>query len=181
MAVSFGIFWGGWFLLSLYIIAASCREKLTVTSESITQEGVFRTRTTAVSNVTSAKWRAWPAGGSIVIRYPRSRIKIDFANFLASERAELILRLRELISEDCQNNWAVFISSQQRAPIQSKRSRSSAILCMALFFTAAVVCVYCWHIRSGLQFFSAGVACSLAGMWYLIRIIKFVPDSETPA
>ena len=181
MAVFFGMFWGGWFVLSLYIIAASCREKLTITSESITQEGVFRTRTTAVSGVTSLKWRAWPVGGSVVIRYPNSWITIHFDNFLAHEREELISRLRELISEDCQNNWAVFTSSQHPTPIHPAKSRSSAILCMGIFFITAAVFVYCWHIRFGFQFLLIGVACGLAGLWYLIRIIKFVPDLESTA
>ncbi len=179
MAVFFGIFWGAWFLLSLYIIAASRREKLTVTSQSIAQAGVFRSRTTALSDVTSVKWRAWPVGGSIVIRYPHSRIKIHFDSFLTKEREELISRLRELISEDCQDNWDVFISSQQAIPTHPQKSRSSAILCMVLFFTAAVVSVYCWRIRFGLPFLAVGVACGLAGAWYLFRIIRFVPDSNS--
>ncbi len=178
MAVFSGIFWGAWFLLSLYIIAASRREKLTVTSHSITQEGVFRSRTTAMSDVTSVKWRTWPVGG-IVIRYPHSRIKIHFDNFLTNERKELISRLRELISEDCQDNWDVFISSQQAIPTHPQKSRSSGILCMGLFFTAAAVSVYCWHIRFGLPFLAVGVACGLAGVWYLLRIIRFVPDSDS--
>lgn len=81
MAVFFGVFWGAWFLLSLYSIAASYREKLTVTSDTVTQACVFLTRTIRVSDVTTAKWRARPVGGSIVIRSSRSRNKIDFNNF----------------------------------------------------------------------------------------------------
>jgi len=180
-AVFFGAFWGGWFVLSLYIIAASCREELTITSDSITQQGIFRTRTTAISGVTSLKWRTWPVGGSVVIRYPNSRIKIHFDNFLPHEREELTFRLRELLPEDRQNNWAAFASLQNSKPIHPARSRSSAILCMAMFFITAVVFVYFWHIRFGLHLLFIGAACGLASLWYLIRIIKFVPDLESTA
>lgn len=175
MAVFFGMFWGGWFVLSLFLIAASCRERLTITSESIMHEGVFRNRTTSVSGITMVKWRAWPMGGSVVIRYPNSRITIHFANFGARERDELISRLRELIPEGCQDDWTVFSSSQHPTPIHPKKSRLSAILCMGLLFITAAVFVYCWHIRFGFQFLFVGVACGLAGLWYLSRILHSSP------
>jgi hypothetical protein len=179
MAFVFGIFWGAWFVLSLYTIAASCREKLTVTSQFITQEGVFRTRTTAVPDISSVKWRAWPIGGSIVIRYSHSRIKIHFDNYLAHEREQLISALRELISKDCQDNWDVFVSSQHPEPTRPLKTRSIAIVCMAMFSIVAAVFLYCWHIHLGLRFLVVGVGCALVGLWYLIRILKFVPDSKS--
>lgn len=179
IAIFAGFFWGGWFLASLYVVAAYFREKLTVTSQSITQKGVFRTRATAISDVTSVKWRAWPVGGSIVIRYPHSRMTIHFDNFITDEREQLISCLRELISEDCQANWDVFVSSQQPAPAHPQESRGSAILCMALFFIMAAVFLYCWLIQYAPSFLVIGVACGLAGVWYVFRILKFVPDSES--
>jgi len=179
MAVFAGVFWGAWFILSLYMIAAYYREKLTVTSRSITHQGVLRTRTTAISDITSAKWRAWTNGGSIVIRYPNSRIKIHFDKFLMDEREQLITGLRELLPEDCQYNWDVFVRSQPLAPTHPQKSRSSAILCMALFFITAAVFVYFWHIQFGPWFLVIGVACGLVGLWYSFRIFRFVPDSES--
>ena len=122
MALIFGVFWGAWFVGSLYLIAASYRGKLTVTSQSITQEAVFSVQTTAISEITTLKWRTWPIGGSIVIRYPNSQIKIHFDNFLANEREQLVTRLRKLISEDCQENWEVFISKQRPGPIHPRKS-----------------------------------------------------------
>ncbi len=178
----FGMFWGAMFFLSLYIIAASHRGKLTVTSKSIIQQGAFRSRTTAISDVISLNWCGWPVGGGIVIRDPRSRITIHLDNFVAKEREELISRLRDLIPEECQANWNVFIRTHQAIPTQPQKSRSFGMLCMVLFFTAAAVAVYCWHIRFGLPFLAVGIACGLAGLWYAFRIIRFAPDdSESTA
>lgn len=177
MAVFFGVFWGAWFFLSLYLIAASCREQLTVTSQSIMQKGVFSTQTTDVPDVTSVTWYTWPKGGSIVIRCCRSRIAIHFDNFLPVEREQLISRLRELVSEDCQNNWEAFVRSQ--CPKRPQKSRAIAVLCMALFFAIAVVCLYGWRIRLGNQFLGVGVVSGVVGLGYLLRILRFVPSENS--
>lgn len=179
MAVFFGVFWGAWFVGSLYLIAASYRGKLTVTSQSITQEAVFSVQTTAISDITTLKWRAWPIGGSIVIRYPNSQMKIHFDNFLANEREQLVNRLRKLISEDCQENWEVFISEQRSVPIHPRKSCMTAILCMAAFVIVAIAMVYCWHSQFGRKFFIGGMVSGLVGLLYLYRILKFVPDAES--
>ncbi|MEZ6033164.1 MAG: hypothetical protein R3C17_08740 [Planctomycetaceae bacterium] len=178
-AVIFGVFWGAWFVGSLYLIAASYRGKLTVSSQSITLEGVFSARSTAISEITTVKWRAWPIGGSIVIRYPNSRIKIYFDNFLSNEREQLVARLRELISENCQENWEVFISKQRPVPVHPRKSRTTAILCMATFFIVAGVLIYYWHIQFGRRFLISGMVCGLVGLSYLYRILKFVPNAES--
>ena len=86
MAVVFGLFWGAWFIASLWIIAAYFREQLTIESEAITQQGVLRRRTTSVQAISKLQWRLRPVRGSAVIHWPEGRITIHFDNFTANER-----------------------------------------------------------------------------------------------
>jgi hypothetical protein len=180
-AVFCGIFWGVWFTASLIIIAASLRERLTVTSHSITQQGVFRTRSIAISDIANLRWRTRPVGGGAAIRSLNARIKIHFDNFTAEERGLLITRLHELISEDNQENWDTFSDVQRASPLPPKESRWTAIACMALFLVTGAVLVYCWHIQFGPMFLVVGIASVLAGLWYLFRIVRYDTESEMEA
>ncbi len=177
-AVLAGVFWAAWFILSLYMIAIYYREKLTVTSRSITHQGVLRSRTTAISDIISAKWRTWHKGG-IVICYPNSQFKIHFDRFPADKGEQLIALLRELLSEDCQRNWDVFVRSQPLAPTRPEKSRSAAIVCVALFFITAATFATFWYVQLTPWLIVVGVGCGFVGLWYSIRVFKFIPDSES--
>jgi hypothetical protein len=181
MAVFFGVFWGAWFVAGLYTIAVGCLEKLAVTPDAIVQKGVFRTRTTALSEITSVRWRGWPVGGSVVIRYPDSRMTIRFSRFVADERRLLIDRLRELISEERQDNRESFENAELRPRIHPQKSRSSAVVCMLLMFIFAGLFVSCWRMQLGFRFLVVGVVCVLIGLSYLIRILRYVPKSKPEA
>jgi hypothetical protein len=163
------MFWGAWFVLSLYMIAIYYREKLTVTSRTITHQGVLRSRTTSISNIICAKWRTWHEG-AIIINYSNSQFKIHFDRFPADKREQLIARLRELLSEECQRNWDVFVSSQQLAATRPAKSRSAGIVCVALFFITAAAFVAFWCVQLTPWFLVVGIGCGFVGLWYSIRL-----------
>ena len=117
--------------------------------------------------------------GSIVICCPNSRIKIHFDRFTGEQREQLIGSLRELLPEDCHRNWGAFVNSQPLTPRRPEKSRSTAVSCAALFFITAAVFVTFGLIQSNPWFLVIGVVCGFVGLWYSLRVFKFIPDTES--
>ena len=174
-AVFFGVFWGAWFIASLWVIAAYFREQFTIESEAITQQGVLRRRTASIAEISKLQWQVTRVCSSAVIHYAAGRMKVYFENFTANERTLLIERLRQLVPEQHQENWDAFNEGLQRRNQGPQKSRSTGIVCLLAFFTTGVAFIFFWYNHVGSSFLLAGAANIVASVWYLIRVFKFVP------
>jgi hypothetical protein len=131
-----GVFWSSWTLLGLWLIVAYFRERLFVTTDSITQHGCIRKRTINFPDVVHVVWKRLPQGGSVVVRIQLARIKIYLANSTRVERDQLIVCLRSAFSPDIQEDWSQFLEyrCQPRARRIPKKSRVTATICALLLF-----------------------------------------------
>ena len=102
------IFWSVWSLLGVYLIRASVRGRLCLSDDGVHQRGAFRSKAVQWAEVSRARWRLFPANGSVVIRGPGCRLVIEFGDFVRAERREIIDRLRDSVSIQLQENWEVF-------------------------------------------------------------------------
>jgi hypothetical protein len=105
-AIIFGCFWSAWVLLSIYVLAFYLRARLRISATAITTVGVFRTATVLLDEITSARWRAWPAGGSLVLRGPTGRVVIEFAAY--SDGPNLVPFFREALRPEVQHGLERF-------------------------------------------------------------------------
>ena len=139
-ALIFGVFWTGFSLLSLWVLAAYFRERLRLGPSAVVSRGVCHLRTTRLADVEKIIWRRYPAGGSIVIRTPAKRLTVELANFTRSERDEIIAYFREAIPPSRQEGWETYDSSV-RTPRKSSRGAELLLIIVlssfATFFVAA--------------------------------------------
>ena len=167
----FGVFWSGWTLASIWNIVAYFRERLFLTSRSIRQVGVLRTRAIEIKDATRLKWRNWPAGGSIVVRTSSESVKIYFGNFTAIEREELIYFFREAVAYEIQENWITFEAAPpRRSPPGKLTSRGGIIAISLTLMCYGAAFFYCWRAGAGVQSLIVGIACGIAGLGNLLRL-----------
>lgn len=178
-AVGLGCFWGAWFLAAVYTIAFACRDQLTVTAEHLTRKGVFRTHTTPVAAITAVEWIRNP--NRVVVRYPRGRIKLDFDGYAPDARAQLVQQLRSLTAAELQSGWAAFEASHLRHYRPAHRSRGAALVCLLMYAALAAGAGYGWRWQLGWPFLLVSAGSGLAAFWYLVRIVRFVPDDRPAA
>jgi hypothetical protein len=177
-ALIFGTFWSGFTLLAAWIIAAYFRERLVFGGAAIIQHGIFGSRTLALGDVFQIKWRAWPVGGSVVVRTHSEKVVIHLDNFTKGEREELIRFLRETFAAEIQENWSRFEEVVHRSSAPGKRvSRGGTITIAALLMCFAGVFVYCWFAGLGGQYLVLGVVNAAAAIWYFVRI-RFIKDGK---
>jgi hypothetical protein len=178
-ALIFGTFWSGFTLLAVWVIAAYFRERLYFGKGAIVQHGIFRSRTLEIGEVLLIKWRAWPVGGSVVIRTHSEKVTIHLDNFTRDEREELIRFLRETLAVEIQENWSRFEEVLHRSsPPEKRASRGGIITIAVLLMCFAGVFVYCWFAGLGRQYLFIGVVNAVAAIWYLWRI-RFIKDDKS--
>jgi hypothetical protein len=105
-AVICGCFWGGFAVLSVFLIVDYRRSRLYVSEAAVEAVGVFRTRTLVLADVTEAVWRGWPRGGSLVLRGLAGRVAINFASY--ADGSELAQFFRETMPPDVQRRFERF-------------------------------------------------------------------------
>ncbi|MGC1276367.1 MAG: hypothetical protein WBC44_21910 [Planctomycetaceae bacterium] len=137
-ALVFGLFWSGFAGLSLWLLAAYFRERLRLGPSSITCQGVFRLHRVRLRDVNSVVWRRYPAGGSVVVRTPEKRLKIELANFTRPEQEEIIAYFREAIPTARQEGWEKFVASV-RTPRKTSRGAELVPIFGLSAFTAIFV------------------------------------------
>jgi hypothetical protein len=121
-AIFDGLFFGGWTLLSLYMLVACRRCRLYASSDAIRTVGVFRSMTALFADVTRAVWRSWPRGGSIVLHTAESRIVIGFANYEGGK--ELAGFLHANLPAELQANYERFESTNVPSSVAFQEGRS---------------------------------------------------------
>jgi hypothetical protein len=120
-AIVAGLVFGGFTLLSIYMLVAYRRERLYVSSAGIRAVGVFRSRAALFAEVARAVWRSWPRGGSIVLHTAEGRLAIDFANYEGGK--ELAPFLRATLPTDVQSNYERYESTNVRASVAFQQLR----------------------------------------------------------
>ncbi len=181
-AVLFGVFWGAWFIASLWLIAEYFREQLRIESGAITQDGVLLRRSVPIAEIRKLEWHVRPLGHVAVIHYPAGRMNVYLENFTANERTLLIELLRQIVPEQQQDNWDAFNKSLQPGFHRpQKRFRSTGIVCQIAFFTIGAAFILFWYNNGGNAFLLAGAANIAVSIWYLIRVCRFLPDLKYTA
>jgi hypothetical protein len=107
-AVVLDVFWSGWVMLSLLLLAAYYRSRWWVADEGLAVRGVFRSRAIALDELEGAWWRRWPAGGSLVLRDGRQRVVLDFGNLSREDREAVVRHLHEQVPLEKQHGWDRF-------------------------------------------------------------------------
>lgn len=101
-------FWGFFVALSVIVLLQYYRESLSVKDGRIVQTGIIRRREMELAEVTDVRWRAMPAGGSVVLRSASQKIKANFDNFELEQRRSLIRWLRLSLPQPIQRDWEAF-------------------------------------------------------------------------
>jgi len=183
-ALVFGVFWSAFTALGIYIILAYFRERLHVSHDCLTAIGCLRTRSLQFADVQRMRWRAWPQGGSIVLRDTATRIVVEFANYTPEERNELIALFRNRMDAERQEGWSRFaVAVVERRPAKTQRSRTAAVLCALAFGGIAVAFVCCWWIGLGVQYLVLGILNAVGFVAYSLSVgyrWSFVADDAHP-
>jgi hypothetical protein len=104
------------FLLPFFFMAGFCiwnlfayfRHALIVVDGLVRSVGVFSDRVIALPQVKEARWRTWPAGGSLVLRTENARIVIEFASYEQEAPRQLVRFFRSAIDPAKQTGWNLF-------------------------------------------------------------------------
>jgi hypothetical protein len=108
-AIFDGLLFGGWTLLSTYMLVACRWERLYVSSDAVRIVGVFRSKTALFLDITRAVWRSWPRGGSIVLHTEEGSVAIGFASYEGGK--ELAVFLRGTLPANVQGNFERYEST----------------------------------------------------------------------
>jgi hypothetical protein len=168
-AIIFAVFWSGFMLLSLWIVAAYFRERLILDSSEIVQHGVFRVRTLEVAEVCRIKWRNRPVGGSIVVRTELEKITIYLNNFTKDERKEIVLFFREIFVDEIQEGGLQFDECARNLFLAKKRSAVLETVMPTVLMLFAGLFAYCWFTGLGAQFLFLSFVNAVVGLWQLWR------------
>lgn len=100
-----GIF-GVFAVLSAYVLLASGRMRITVLPTEVQITGAFRARAIRLADLVRARWRVFPAGGSLVLHAPAGHAVIEFASYDGGD--ELCALLRRTVPERIQEDYQRF-------------------------------------------------------------------------
>lgn len=106
MATFFGLFWGAWSCLAIWILLAYRRERLTVNSESVIQRGVIRTQVIRFDEIDTLIWKPAPTQARLIAG--TTKMKIHFTNFDKPDQLWLIRNLQQQVPTFVQENWEMF-------------------------------------------------------------------------
>ena len=143
-ACIFGVFWGAFTLLGIYLWLFSRRYSLRITDDSIEQVGVFTKRRISLHKLQNAKWRNWPQGGSIKLTTSDSRLAIELGT--TDSRDSLIEFLHGRIPMSIQTGWVTFLYNKEQTNTQKSLS---PFWLGIIFYLFAVSFVVAWFIGLG--------------------------------
>ena len=143
-AILFALLYGAFFLLGMYLLLFSSRYELIVDNDTISQTGVFTQKSTAISNIQSARWRNWPNGGSLRLHSIGTRISIEFQAVEREDRDKLIQYLRSAVAAEKQTNWDSFFLNPDNITQQQSSSPIRHGSAAVIFYAQALVFVGLW-------------------------------------
>lgn len=165
--------------LSLWTLADYWRRELTIRGDRIILRGVIRRREIDLRDVTEARWRLKPVGGSLVLRSGSVRIAIHFEDYEPEERAPLVRSLRSAVPREVQAGWDLFeygYGYLRPRPVPFKpgpdeillrRGRWTRIFVPALLVGGLIGVVDWWC--TGEWLFAAGPIVGVGLYWVLMR------------
>lgn len=106
LALLFGVVWGGMSCLSIWLLLAYLRERLTVADDRIVQRGVAKTKAASTDEIQILRWRA--VGRQVRLCTPTTKMTIHLDNFEPHDRLWLVRHLQRIIPEDRQEGWGKF-------------------------------------------------------------------------
>ena len=107
-AAGFGLFWFLWLLLGIYVTATAIRYRLYVDADRVEEIGCFRRRAIQLDEVSVARWRLIPKGGSLSLRGFSGKLTVAFDGFGTQDRRELIEFFHRHLAEHVQEGWQQF-------------------------------------------------------------------------
>ncbi len=137
-ALVLALFWLGWFLLGLWLIAFYYKYRLDLGDNSLRQRGVLRDKQIDLRFVEEIRWRRFPQGGSVRLSGDFGVLKIELGTVSNLEREQVIAFLRDTIPENLHVGWEKFQAQFTVTPEKRRRSRR-ALRRIALFFAAHAV------------------------------------------
>lgn len=159
------------FLISvgLSLCVTSIRYRLQVSEKSIRHVGVFRTMTIHLDDVREVRWRLFPQFGSCVITSHDHRVVVEFANFLADERTELVNYFRENVGVEYQTDWDLFRDRFFEVSLKRKQQQEVVNRLVELAFGASAIgFAVVWYSGLGIQYLVIS-AVNLGAAIYLNR------------
>jgi hypothetical protein len=99
---------GTMFLLSVYPWAAYYMEQFTIDGTTLSIRSMLQNRQFDVSELQSVKWRAYPAGGSILFHAWSFKVRLDLYGYAKPDRLRIIRALHELLPPHLQEGWSLF-------------------------------------------------------------------------
>jgi hypothetical protein len=105
--VCVGVF-GGFALLSLYLLLAYRGDRFITSDVAIRHDGVLRSTTLPLAHITRAVWRSWPRGGSVVLYTTCDRLAVHLGNYESA--GELAAFFRENLPAEVQERYERFES-----------------------------------------------------------------------
>ncbi|HUT94428.1 MAG TPA: hypothetical protein VMY37_33530 [Thermoguttaceae bacterium] len=101
-------FWLAFMALSVWLLLAYWRHRLTIRDEEIDYVGVIRHKRIRPPEIVSARWRCWPQRGSLVLKTVTARVAIDFGDYGTESARQLIRFFRESVPLPLQTGWELF-------------------------------------------------------------------------
>lgn len=164
--------------LSAWLLVESFRSELTFGEGWLAYRGVFRETTIDLAEVTSIRWRTWPAGGSVVLWTESSRLALGLGHYDDEDRERIILHLRSAVPPEIETGWNFF--AYRLKPFERRWERTKPgpdeVLVrrerwdgyfLPFLATVGLVGVVSWWITGELRFF-AGLLVPL-GLWPALR------------
>ena len=105
VAIGFACFWSAMSSLAIWLLLTFWRGRVSLTDESVTQQGVLRTATIRFDEIERVTWK--PAPSQIRLHTPTSRLKIDLSTIELADRLWLIRKMRD-VQKPAHDGWEMF-------------------------------------------------------------------------
>jgi hypothetical protein len=141
--VCVGVF-GGFSLLSLYLLLAYRRDRFITSDKAIRHDGVLRSTTLPLAQIYRAVWRNWPRGGSVVLYTSYDRLAVHLGNYESA--GELAAFFRESLPARVQERYerfeSNFVPDSKTFHRRQDREQRLFIALMAVVVVGLVVLAY---------------------------------------
>ena len=186
LAVGLGIaaFWLAFMALGVWVLLAYWRERLAIRDGEIDYVGVICRKRLRVSEIASARWRCWPAGGSLVMRTASTRLAIGLGNYESEQQRQLIRFFREAVPPPLQSGWELFCvrivqrhARRAAQPEKAQPGEGEVLLTrrrldayfLAGVLLAAATCLYVYHVTGEARSLAAPLG--IVPIWLVVRFM----------
>lgn len=156
--------------LSCYFVAAYYRYRLLFSSEEITEQGVFYTKTIRLKDVEEVIWsNHWL--GDILIRGAESSIRINRPNFFNEvDHKQIEATLRERILPEVHTGWKEYHAPVLNPERPKPPSIATNMVMAAVFFLAGIPFAYFGSLMGNPTFLACNLVLSTGGVFFGFRV-----------